>query len=126
MRKKKTKTKTRNENIKKETKILKLKHLYLFIFFCCYSFQMVLTSMHKYQPRLHIIRTSEPAQIPWAPQQSFTFPETEFIAVTAYQVSIFILCYSFVSFNSPSRFLRSLSFIETVIFQVLYFFLFVC
>ncbi|XP_031633024.1 T-box-containing protein TBX6L-like [Contarinia nasturtii] len=46
---------------------------------------MVLTSMHKYQPRLHIIRTSEPSQIPWAPQQSFTFPETEFVAVTAYQ-----------------------------------------
>ena len=49
--------------------------------------QMILASMHKYQPRLHIIRTSEPSQIPWAPQQSFTFPETEFVAVTAYQVS---------------------------------------
>lgn len=51
-------------------------------------FQMVLTSMHKYRPTLHIIRTSEPSQIPWAPQQSFTFPETEFVAVTAYQVRI--------------------------------------
>lgn len=42
--------------------------------------------MHKYQPRIHIIRTSDPTQIPWSPQQGFTFPETEFVAVTAYQV----------------------------------------
>ncbi|KAL5290281.1 hypothetical protein ACFFRR_009928 [Megaselia abdita] len=46
---------------------------------------IVLASMHKYQPRIHIIQTSDPTQIPWAPQQSFVFPETEFIAVTAYQ-----------------------------------------
>ncbi|XP_037939626.1 T-box transcription factor TBX6-like [Teleopsis dalmanni] len=46
---------------------------------------IVLASMHKYQPRLHIIRTSDLAQIPWAPQQAFVFPETEFVAVTAYQ-----------------------------------------
>ena len=43
--------------------------------------------MHKYQPRIHIIRTSDPSQIPWAAQQAFVFPETEFVAVTAYQVS---------------------------------------
>ena len=49
--------------------------------------QVVLTSMHKYQPRIHIIRTSDPSQIPWAAQQAFVFPETEFVAVTAYQVS---------------------------------------
>nr|XP_040227625.2 T-box transcription factor TBX6-like [Anopheles coluzzii] len=46
---------------------------------------VVLTSMHKYQPRIHIIRTSDPSQIPWAAQQAFVFPETEFVAVTAYQ-----------------------------------------
>ncbi|CAO1370195.1 unnamed protein product [Diamesa serratosioi] len=46
---------------------------------------IVLTSMHKYQIRIHIVRTSEPAQIPWSPQQSYTFNETEFVAVTAYQ-----------------------------------------
>lgn len=51
--------------------------------------QVVLTSMHKYQPRIHIIRTSDPSQIPWSPQQSFTFNETEFVAVTAYQVIFF-------------------------------------
>ncbi|KAH8415609.1 hypothetical protein KR222_006479 [Zaprionus bogoriensis] len=46
---------------------------------------IVLASMHKYQPRLHIIRSSELTQLPWAPQQAFVFPETEFVAVTAYQ-----------------------------------------
>ncbi|XP_055845921.1 T-box transcription factor TBX2-like isoform X2 [Episyrphus balteatus] len=46
---------------------------------------IVLASMHKYQPRIHIIRTSDPTQIPWSPQQAFVFPETEFVAVTAYQ-----------------------------------------
>lgn len=55
------------------------------------SGHIVLASMHKYQPRIHIIQTSDPTQIPWAPQQSFVFPETEFIAVTAYQVgTIFV------------------------------------
>lgn len=49
--------------------------------------------MHKYQPRLHIVRTSEPGQIPWAPQQGFSFAETEFVAVTAYQVSIIFIIY---------------------------------
>lgn len=44
--------------------------------------------MHKYQPRLHVIRTSDLTQIPWAPQQAYVFPETEFIAVTAYQVCL--------------------------------------
>ncbi|XP_030372897.1 T-box transcription factor TBX6 [Scaptodrosophila lebanonensis] len=46
---------------------------------------IVLASMHKYQPRLHIIRSSDLTQLPWAPQQAFVFPETEFVAVTAYQ-----------------------------------------
>ncbi|XP_046867774.1 T-box transcription factor TBX20 [Drosophila willistoni] len=49
------------------------------------SGHIVLASMHKYQPRLHVIRTADLAQIPWAPQQAFVFTETEFVAVTAYQ-----------------------------------------
>ncbi|KAH8301285.1 hypothetical protein KR018_010879 [Drosophila ironensis] len=49
------------------------------------SGHIVLASMHKYQPRLHVIRTADLAQIPWAPQQAFVFAETEFVAVTAYQ-----------------------------------------
>lgn len=50
-----------------------------------FSIQIVLTSMHKYQPRIHIIQTSDTAHIPWAPQSMFTFAETGFVAVTAYQ-----------------------------------------
>nr|XP_014093532.1 T-box transcription factor TBX6 isoform X1 [Bactrocera oleae] len=46
---------------------------------------IVLASMHKYQPRIHVIRTADLTQIPWAPQQAFIFSETEFVAVTAYQ-----------------------------------------
>ncbi|XP_067643008.1 T-box transcription factor TBX6-like isoform X2 [Eurosta solidaginis] len=46
---------------------------------------IVLASMHKYQPRLHIVRSSDLTQLPWAPQNAFIFPETEFVAVTAYQ-----------------------------------------
>ncbi|XP_059216329.1 T-box transcription factor TBX2-A isoform X2 [Stomoxys calcitrans] len=49
------------------------------------SGQIVLASMHKYQPRLHIIKSSDLTQLPWSPQQNYVFPETEFIAVTAYQ-----------------------------------------
>ncbi|KAJ6641506.1 T-box transcription factor TBX6 [Pseudolycoriella hygida] len=49
------------------------------------SGHIVLTSMHKYQPRLIVVQTSDPNQLTWAPYQSFTFPETEFVAVTAYQ-----------------------------------------
>uniref|UniRef100_A0A672QZ98 T-box transcription factor TBX21 n=1 Tax=Sinocyclocheilus grahami TaxID=75366 RepID=A0A672QZ98_SINGR len=49
---------------------------------------IVLQSLHKYQPRVHVIEinksgdedTSDPDRV-----QTFTFPETQFIAVTAYQ-----------------------------------------
>lgn len=49
---------------------------------------VVLQSLHKYQPRLHVVEvnedgtedTSQPGRV-----QTFTFPETQFIAVTAYQ-----------------------------------------
>lgn len=46
---------------------------------------MVLSSMHKYQPRILIVQTSSPAGIEWAPTRTVVFPETAFIAVTAYQ-----------------------------------------
>ncbi|RXM28894.1 T-box brain protein 1 [Acipenser ruthenus] len=49
---------------------------------------VVLQSLHKYQPRLHVVEvnedgsedSSQPGRV-----QTFTFPETQFIAVTAYQ-----------------------------------------
>lgn len=52
--------------------------------FCVH--QVVLHSMHKYQPRLHIVQSPDPSN----PHMHggylrFTFPEAAFIAVTAYQ-----------------------------------------
>lgn len=59
-----------------------------FVFLYSFSFwQVVLASMHKYVPRIHIIRANDVSQFPYSAQQPFCFPETEFIAVTAYQVS---------------------------------------
>ncbi|XP_049867092.1 T-box transcription factor mls-1-like [Pectinophora gossypiella] len=47
---------------------------------------MVLTSMHKYRPRVLVVRARDAAALAWgAPHAAFSFPETEFIAVTAYQ-----------------------------------------
>lgn len=49
---------------------------------------IVLQSLHKYQPRLHIVEVSEDGVEDInneAKTQTFTFPENQFIAVTAYQ-----------------------------------------
>lgn len=49
---------------------------------------IVLQSLHKYQPRLHIVEVTEDGVEDVnndVKTQSFTFPETQFIAVTAYQ-----------------------------------------
>ncbi|XP_017540847.1 eomesodermin homolog a [Pygocentrus nattereri] len=49
---------------------------------------IVLQSLHKYQPRLHIVEVSEDGvedMSTEAKTQTFTFPENQFIAVTAYQ-----------------------------------------
>ncbi|XP_056404618.1 T-box transcription factor TBX21 [Hyla sarda] len=45
---------------------------------------VVLQSLHKYQPRLHVTRLSD-LDNPEPQSHTFTFPETQFIAVTAYQ-----------------------------------------
>jgi hypothetical protein len=49
---------------------------------------IILNSMHKYQPRLHIVRATDGAD-PYAMGRTFVsthvFPETQFMAVTAYQ-----------------------------------------
>ncbi|KAM9831936.1 T-box transcription factor TBX21 [Neosynchiropus ocellatus] len=49
---------------------------------------IVLQSLHKYQPRLHIMEVKEDGtEDPFhsSKAQTFVFPETQFIAVTAYQ-----------------------------------------
>uniref|UniRef100_A0A3P8ZIW3 T-box domain-containing protein n=1 Tax=Esox lucius TaxID=8010 RepID=A0A3P8ZIW3_ESOLU len=45
----------------------------------------ILNSMHKYQPRFHIVRANDILKLPFSTFRTFVFPETEFIAVTAYQ-----------------------------------------
>lgn len=41
--------------------------------------------MHKYQPRFHIVKTNDIMKLPYSTFRTYVFPETEFIAVTAYQ-----------------------------------------
>lgn len=57
--------------------------------FCFQIFQLILNSMHKYQPRVHIIRkrdhTASVINLKSEEMKTFTFPETNFIGVTAYQ-----------------------------------------
>ncbi|XP_029377107.1 T-box transcription factor T isoform X1 [Echeneis naucrates] len=43
--------------------------------------QIMLNSLHKYEPRIHIVRVGGPRRM----LTSHSFPETQFIAVTAYQ-----------------------------------------
>lgn len=54
------------------------------------SLQIVLNSMHKYQPRIHIVKTNDDQT--FSMQQKISenfsthvFPETQFMSVTAYQ-----------------------------------------
>lgn len=47
--------------------------------------QTILNSMHKYQPRFHIVRANDVLKLPYSTFKTYVFPETEFIAVTAYQ-----------------------------------------
>ncbi|XP_034156345.2 T-box transcription factor TBX6L [Pangasianodon hypophthalmus] len=46
---------------------------------------VVLHSMHKYQPRLHIVQSPDPCGGHSGGYLRFTFPEASFIAVTSYQ-----------------------------------------
>ncbi|XP_048100237.1 T-box transcription factor TBX3 isoform X2 [Alosa alosa] len=45
----------------------------------------ILNSMHKYQPRFHVVRANDILKLPYSTFRTYVFPETEFIAVTAYQ-----------------------------------------
>ncbi|KAK6190420.1 hypothetical protein SNE40_002295 [Patella caerulea] len=45
----------------------------------------ILNSMHKYQPRIHLVRASDLLRMAYSPNKTFVFEETQFIAVTAYQ-----------------------------------------
>uniref|UniRef100_A0A672NG19 T-box transcription factor T n=1 Tax=Sinocyclocheilus grahami TaxID=75366 RepID=A0A672NG19_SINGR len=70
--------------------------------------QIMLNSLHKYEPRIHIVRVGGPQRM----ITTHSFPETQFIAVTAYQneeakTAKKMLCSSFVfiiiSYSSVQR-----------------------
>ena len=54
-----------------------------------FPLQIVLNSMHKYQPRVHIVKRQDHKSmvidLNSEEVKTFEFPETSFIAVTAYQ-----------------------------------------
>lgn len=56
----------------------KINLLFLFL-------QTILNSMHKYQPRFHLVRANDILKLPYSTFRTYVFKETEFIAVTAYQ-----------------------------------------
>ena len=41
--------------------------------------------MHKYQPRFHLVKADDIMKLPYCAFRTYVFPETQFIAVTAYQ-----------------------------------------
>ncbi|KAJ8312806.1 hypothetical protein KUTeg_010179 [Tegillarca granosa] len=45
----------------------------------------ILNSMHKYQPRFHLVRANDILKLPYSAFRTYVFKETSFIAVTAYQ-----------------------------------------
>uniref|UniRef100_H2XMP2 T-box transcription factor Ci-Tbx6a n=1 Tax=Ciona intestinalis TaxID=7719 RepID=H2XMP2_CIOIN len=47
--------------------------------------KIVLNSMHRYQPRIHIVRTDDVNTLHLQPMSTFAFPQTVFVTVTAYQ-----------------------------------------
>uniref|UniRef100_A0A8C7YBD7 T-box domain-containing protein n=1 Tax=Oryzias sinensis TaxID=183150 RepID=A0A8C7YBD7_9TELE len=46
---------------------------------------IILHSMHRYYPRFHVIQADSSHTVRWGSFQTFSFPETVFTAVTAYQ-----------------------------------------
>lgn len=75
--------------------------------------QTILNSMHKYQPRFHIVRANDILKLPYSTFRTYVFPETDFIAVTAYQNDkvrsagflnflFFLFCYSVIVVQSRS------------------------
>ncbi|XP_066501753.1 T-box-containing protein TBX6L-like [Hoplias malabaricus] len=46
---------------------------------------IILHSMHRYQPRFHVVQAEDLYSVQWSVFQTFTFPETTFTAVTVYQ-----------------------------------------
>ena len=70
--------------------------------------QIVLNSMHRYQPRVHIVRrmegdTARPiVDLEREQFRTYVFPETVFTAVTAYQNQLVSVHYTFATCCCPS------------------------
>ena len=66
--------------------------LWQMIFYISLLFQIILNSMHKYQPRFHVVLDNQEKSTMISALgastehvKTFLFPETQFMAVTAYQ-----------------------------------------
>lgn len=69
-----------------------MRALYWYILLLSLSVQIVLNSMHRYQPRIHLVVRRDPqtVNVPVSDLEqerfrTYVFPETIFTAVTAYQ-----------------------------------------
>ncbi|ESO08164.1 hypothetical protein HELRODRAFT_156666 [Helobdella robusta] len=71
----------KNEKEEKQRKMLLIMCIYL------YDLHIILNSMHKYQPRFHVVYVNQKTEDISQTEnfKTFIFPETKFTAVTAYQ-----------------------------------------
>ena len=54
--------------------------------------QIIVNSMHRYQPRLHIVESSDVHNLNWDDFRTIIFPGTDFTTVTAYQNDKVMIC----------------------------------
>ena len=77
--------------------------LFNIINFCVFIFQIILNSMHRFQPRIYLVIRPDGSNAPITDierekYRTYIFPETIFTAVTAYQNQLvsnslyFIIC----------------------------------
>ncbi|XP_053135183.1 T-box-containing protein TBX6L-like isoform X4 [Hemicordylus capensis] len=50
-----------------------------------FRYKIILHSMHRYKPRFHVMQADDLLSTRWSIFQTFSFPETVFTSVTAYQ-----------------------------------------
>lgn len=58
--------------------------------------------MHKYVARVHIVQANDLVGLQFAPYNTYTFPETTFLGVTAYQVILVKFCIHLKSRNTKN------------------------
>lgn len=73
------------------------------VFLFCFL-QIMLNSLHKYEPQVHIVRVGGPHRM----VMNCSFPETQFIAVTAYQNEEVGRCYTVLLGIIDEIYVRSL------------------